>query len=154
MTVYRIAKDKYVEDLSGKGAELYGGRWNSEGRPVLYTSAYLSLSVLELLANQVWRHVSKGYSYISIDVPDDLSVEQLTPDDLPLGWNNPRYHSDTLRKGDHWLKANDSLGLWVPSAVLSQENNLLLNPAHKDYKKIKIKKVADLKIDHRILNVT
>lgn len=154
MIVYRIAKNKYIDDLSGKGAELYGGRWNSEGSPVLYTSAFLSLSVLELLANQVWRHVSIGYSYISIEVPEELQVDRLSPNDLPIGWNQPSYHIDTLRRGDNWLKANDSVGLWVPSAVLPQENNLLLNPVHTDFKSIKTKEVADLRIDHRILNVT
>lgn len=154
MIVYRIAKDKYINDLSGKGAELYGGRWNNQGRPVLYTSAFLSLSVLELLANQVWRHVSIGYSYLAIEVPEQSVMKRYTVDQLPTGWNEPRYHKQTPLIGDDWLKANDSLGLWVPSAVLPQENNLLMNPNHKDFKKLKIKEVAPLKLDHRILNVT
>jgi len=154
MIVYRIAKNKYIKDLSGKGAELYGGRWNNEGSPLLYTSAHLSLAVLELLANQVWKHVSKGYSYIELQIPDRLIVNKLDPSQLPIGWNLPRYHDSTIRTGDDWLKANAFLGLWVPSAVLPKESNLLLNPNHRNYKKIKIKEVAPIHIDHRILSVT
>ena len=100
------------------------------------------------------RDRSKGYSYLSIEIPDQLIMKQYTVDQLPIGWNQPRYHKVTPLRGDDWLKANDSLGLWVPSAVLPQENNLLINPNHNDFKKIKIKEVAPLKIDHRILNVT
>jgi len=151
MRAYRIAKDKYINDLSGTGAKLYGGRWNEEGTSVLYTSTNLSLAVLELLANHVWGLV-KGYSYVQLQIPDELLIKTANMDMLSSKWRKSQYSMSTISLGTTWARSQDSLGLLVPSAVLPTEYNLLLNPAHAEYHKVTSQKVEPLDLDRRVLS--
>lgn len=149
MTVYRIAKWKFLEDLSGTGARLYGGRWNKIGFPVIYTSAHLSLSVLEILANTDTRIFNDTYGYISIQIPDGL-ITKLNINDLPTNWRKSPYISQTVNAGTNWLKSKGSLGLIVPSSVLHQETNVLINPMHPDFSEVKITFSGKVDLDGRI----
>ena len=150
MKVYRIAKWQYLEDLSGVGAKLYGGRWNEEGTAMVYTSAHLSLAVLELLANQVRRLVDDTYGYICIEIPDAIPLRSINKDDLSSDWRAAQYTDQTTRMGTQWIKLQESLGLMVPSAVLAQEYNVLINPSHRDFDQLIIKEVGKLNLDGRI----
>lgn len=150
MIVYRITKKIYLDDISGIGAKLYGGRWNNEGLPLLYTSENLSLAVLELLANQVRRLVDDTYGYLSIEVPDKYTPTILAESDLPNDWRQHQYSEFTIREGSAWIRSQTSLAMAVPSAVLAQENNILINPLHKDFKKVKIVSKGELNLDGRV----
>lgn len=150
MVVYRIAKKIYLNDISGVGAKLYGGRWNKEGLSLLYTSENLSLAVLELLANQVRRLVDDTYGYIAIEVPEKYKPEIIKESDLPKNWRQNQYSEFTINKGSEWITGQSSLTLSVPSAVLSQENNILINPTHQHFKKLKIVTIGELKLDGRV----
>ncbi len=147
--VYRIAKWAYLEDLSGTGARLYGGRWNQEGYPMLYTSQHLSLAVLELLANNVRKLVDDTYGYIGISIPHDTnhSIESAI---LTSTWRQSPYSEQTIMYGTNWLKSKASLALTVPSAVLAQENNILINPLHSDFSKLAIVEKGRLDLDGRV----
>jgi RES domain-containing protein len=150
MIVYRIAKWEYLDDLSGTGARLYGGRWNDEGYPVVYTSEHLSLAVLELLANNIRKLIDQNYGYISIHIPETLLVQSINQSSLSPDWRKASYIDQTIHLGTEWLKSKSSAILHVPSAVLSQEFNLLLNPQHEDFEKIQIQSKEKLNLDGRI----
>jgi len=148
--VYRIGKWKYLEDLSGLGAKLYGGRWNREGLPVVYTSEHLSLAVLELLANQIRNLIDETYGYIQIEIPDDSSHFNIEANDLQADWRNGIYDPSTIKIGSTWLQDRSSLLLSVPSAVLMQETNILINPQHPHFQSVRITDRAALALDSRV----
>ena len=149
MEVYRIAKKSYLSDLSGTGAKLYGGRWNKVGLPLLYTSTHLSLAVLELLANQVRQLVDSSYGYIKLNVPDD-QIKRLQATSLHPNWRLSPYHDSTIQLGSHWIQGQDSLALNVPSAVLAQEANILINPLHPSFNYIFVIETGELELDGRV----
>ena len=150
MIVYRFASEQYKDDISGNGAGLFGGRWNSRGRPVLYTSNHISLSVLELLVHNKSDTSYKDPWLISISIPNNIVPVITHAEKLSAGWNNrPEY---TQWIGDMFLNENRSLLLQVPSSIIPQENNLLLNPQHKDFKKVKITDAVLFELDKRLLH--
>ena len=151
MIVYRFASEQYKEDISGNGAGLFGGRWNSKGRPVLYTSNHISLSVLELLVHNKNYTSYKDPWLISISIPDTIIPVITHAEKLSAAWDSrPEY---TQWMGDMFLNENSSLILQVPSSIIPQENNFLLNPLHKQFKKIKIINTTLFELDKRLLNV-
>ena len=128
MIVYRISGCGYINDLSGKGAALYGGRWNSKDIHVVYTAQSRALALLEAVVH-IGKVPQMGYCMASIDIPDD-SIEVFPLKTLPADWQaNPS--PDYLKViGDHFIKQNKHLALKIPSALMMEEHNYLLNPAH------------------------
>ena len=84
--LYRIGKTKRIRDLSGEGARLYGGRWNLKGTPVLYTSDSTALATLETLVHSPLHLMPNNRSIITLNLPDDLAVRDLSTEDLPSKW--------------------------------------------------------------------
>jgi len=150
MKVYRIAKWHYLDDLSGTGARLYGGRWNRVGSTVLYTSTHLSLAVLELLANHVRRLVDETYGYLTLEIPDSIKNPVISINDLDNDWRSIQYSDQTVRIGSKWIQSKESLALMVPSAVLSQEHNVLINPSHESFEQIVVHDKRRLGLDRRV----
>lgn len=151
MRVFRIAKKQYLEDLSGEGSRLFGGRWNKKGMPMLYFSDSLSTSLLEVLVHLDFKYLTKDFGYIEIDIPDNLIDTRLKLKDLDDNWRDNPPKSITTNLGTAFLKANRKLGLKVPCAILPIASNILINPKHKDFTKLKVIKVADLDIDSRLI---
>lgn len=148
MLVYRIARDTYIEDFSGEGARLYGGRWNRPGLAVLYTSQARSLALLELLVHfSSISAMQLPYSYAVLDVPNEFVVELPTgslPKNLHL-YNQTELWSIT----EHYFMKEDTLALRVPSVLVCGEYNYLLNPAHALYKKIRCLSIDNAVLDER-----
>lgn len=139
MELYRIAQEKYADDLSGNGAKLFGGRWNSEGLFALYTSSSRSLALLETLAHTPAKMLDlKVYMLITLSLPDNTRLETLDKSKLSPGWDAPDTRLITKRIGDEFLKRKGSLLLAVPSVLMPEENNYLVNVLHADMKKMKI----------------
>lgn len=149
MTVYRIAKEKYARDLSGRGAQLYGGRWNSKGIPALYTSQHRSLCILELLVHTTLETAPADMVLLAIKLPDKAPVTTLTPSDLPDSWNRFPFDDFTRQAGDEELKNGSSLVLKVPSAVVPEEFNYMINPQHPDAGNIQLNGLQHLQLDNR-----
>ena len=149
MIVYRIAKKAYLSDLTGTGARLYGGRWNKIGVPLIYTSSHLSLAVLELLANQVRQLVDDSFGYIKISIPDD-QIKRIDLPALHQHWRLSPYHESTIQIGSSWAQHQDSLALKVPSAVLHQDDNVLINPLHSDIPLLEVLETGELYLDGRL----
>ena len=146
MVVFRIARKERIEDLSGRGAELFGGRWNEKGYPALYTSSSLSLAALEVLAHTDKSMPPVNMAYASIYVPDSF----LSMKNLKL---SPEISE--VEYGTKWLKEKNGLMLKVPSIILpyeyEHECSLILNPLHEDFKKIFINEVHDFSFDVRLM---
>lgn len=150
MIIWRISKNKYASDISGEGARLFGGRWNEAGVKMLYTSQHLSLSILEILTTIPVAMVGDDYSYLKITVPDDVSVLRIENEDLLNVWDNNYLSNYTKDVGSKWISSNASLILMVPSVIVKEEYNILINPNHIDFSKIKIESVNKLKLDKRL----
>lgn len=149
MEIYRIAKCKFINDLIGIGAATFGGRWNSKGIHLLYTAATPSLALLETVV-----HISniplEEYCMITLSIPEQHIME-MTSKDLPENWfvNPP---PDRLRSiGDQFVKANRFLALKLPSAIMMEDSNFLINPNHPDFSKLSRVSARTVPIDERLL---
>ncbi len=150
MISYRLAIAKYARDLSGEGAAIFGGRWNPVGLRAVYTSQYISLSILEILARTQLNINPPDYQLITIDFPEtDVTLIKLP--ELKAGWKQHIEYTQWI--GEEFLKSNKSLALQVPSAVVERENNFLLNPLYKKYRNVKIVSVEPLDLDARLMQI-
>ena len=148
MIVYRITHSLYKDDLSGSGAKAFGARWNQAGSSMLYTAEHISLCSLELLVHLGWQELQKNFHLLSIYLPEDSPVKILEVDKLKKGWpEDPDY---TAFIGTEFLKLRQHLVMKVPSAVVPDEFNFLVNPLHPDFKKVKIKKNKPFIFDQRL----
>ena len=148
MIIYRLATEIYKKDLSGNGAKLYGGRWNSPGRAVLYTTENISLAVLEILVRADMQTIPLTYHLINIEIPDSMEALSISTSKLKTSWKDDLGYTQWM--GDEFIKFNKLLLLKVPSAVVDEENNYIINPAHADFKKVKISAVKKFMFDKRL----
>ncbi len=149
MILYRIAKCVYADDLSGTGARLYGGRWNSEGRSAIYMASSASLAVLEVLVHLPPLMIPNDYCLVEMEVPEN-SISTIDPEELPVNWKDISPPLALKQLGDAFLKKQDHLVLKLPSAIVPKEFNYLLNPLHKDMKKVKILQKQHFDFDERL----
>lgn len=147
MITYRLTTGKFAKDISGTGAKIYGGRWNPVGLGGLYTSQYISLAILEILVRATRATSPVSYTLTSFEIPDN-SIYQIQFGKLKNGWKYDLKYTQGI--GEDFLTDNQSLCLEVPSAIVPQENNFLLNPLHSDFKKIKIIASELLELDKRL----
>lgn len=150
MKIYRIAKKQYINDLSGEGARLFGGRWNKKGLAMLYFSESLSLCVLEILVHLDFHFLSNDFYYVEAEISDKLIYPSLKTNELDTVWKNNPPSPYTQQIGSDWLKENKNLAMRVPSAVLPLQHNILVNPRHLKLSDIKILKTDSLQIDQRV----
>jgi RES domain-containing protein len=147
---WRIIKSRFAADaFSGEGARLYGGRWNSPGIAMVYTAGSVSLATLELLVHLDNTSVLPSFSICPVDFDDSL-VELLDPANLPPDWNQSPPPTSLRTIGDDWISRGSSVALRVPSAVIENENNYLINPLHTDFKKLVIGSMEAFKLDSRL----
>lgn len=148
ITAWRIVKDNRASSaFSGQGARLYGGRWNSLGISVIYTSGSKALAALESL---VHLNPPTVFRYVAIPIQfDDALVERVTK--LPADWSEMPAPSTTKGIGDLWVKEARSAVLETPSVIIPEESNFLLNPAHPDFQKISFGKAKPFIFDRRLL---
>ena len=151
MELYRITQEKYTNDLSGNGARIFGGRWNSEGLFAVYTSSSRALALLETLAHTPAKFLSeKKYMLVTFSLPDNIRPEETDRTKLSTGWDAPDTRPLTKKLGDKFLRSKSSLFLVVPSVLIPEENNYLLNPLHPDFKKIKLINNRRIHFDERV----
>jgi RES domain-containing protein len=148
---WRIVKAKHAATaFTGEGAAKNGGRWNSRGVPVVYTSSTKSLAALESL---VHLNPPLRFKYVAIHIKfHDALVETFPPKSLPTDWRVEPPSPSSQRVGDAWVMAARSAVLALPSVIVSGELNFLLNPAHPAFKKIAIGKPERFWFDPRLLD--
>jgi len=138
MQAFRLASYVRRYDLSGYGAFLYGGRWNLRGTSVLYTAETRSLAIMEVLVHLTSEELPADMYLLTLNVPDASSRTELTVADMPPDWRRTGLLQPTALLGHAWLKSGTTLVLRVPSVVVPQEHNLLLNPAHPEFTQVKL----------------
>ena len=149
-TAWRVVKQEFAGNaFDGEGARLFGGRWHSSGRAVVYTSASTSLGVLEQLV-----HAEKGLLPFYVTIPVTFNadlVEMIDPVILPTSWRSSPPPYELQRIGDEWFDSMRSCILEVPSVIVPHESNFILNPNHPDFASIQIGEPIDLDIDQRLV---
>jgi len=153
MRVWRLVRKRRLPSaFSGEGSRIVGGRWNNPGIPVVYTSSSLSLATLEYLIRASALRAPQDVYSIWADVPDDLPMEIIPTDRLVKRWRRYDLPVQFLRDlGDAWFARAHTAVLRVPSAIIPVEDNVLLNPTHADFRKVRIGKSMLAAFDPRLL---
>jgi RES domain-containing protein len=153
MRVFRIERKRYLATtLTGQGASLASGfRWNSESTRLVYTAATRSLAMLEIMAHlDASEDLPTDRFFVEIEVPDALAIRVVEANDLPEGWDARPPNRFTQRLGDEFVRNPTAAVLQVPSAIIPEEFNFLLNPAHPDARRLQIVKTTPLQFDARM----
>lgn len=145
MLLYRIAKKAFIEDLSGLGSRLYGGRWNEKGYSAIYTSSSLALCMCETLVHCDKSIIPQNMFLAEMEIPDEM---------VPADFFKISQNEETSIAGTKWLKEKSSVAIRVPSVILPAEYNkdfnVILNPEHPDFAKLKINTVVECPFDLRL----
>ncbi|MDR6784728.1 RES domain-containing protein [Pedobacter africanus] len=149
MRLYRISACKRATDMSGMGAKLFGGRWNSVGISVLYMASSRALAALEVLAHLTNIQDPESFCITVFEVPEK-SIEEVEKELLPTNWNSYPSPSSLRKRGDTFARANKALLLKVPSAIVEDEYNYILNVSHPLADKVKIVEVKAFLFDKRL----
>ena len=151
VTAWRMYKPRYAASaFTGEGARAYGGRWNSPGTRMIYTAGTASLAALELLVHLQSRQVLESYWLCPVTI-DARNVQTLRVSDLPPNWRANSGRDALRRLGDAWIESGSSAVLRVPSVIIATEFNYLVNPAHRQFSKIKIGRHRKFRFDPRLM---
>jgi RES domain-containing protein len=152
MTVYRIEREKYLEDtLQGIGASMVKGyRWNSLNTRLVYTAESRALATLETSVHlDLSEDLPNDRYYVEIEIPESITILEVNIDDLPENWDSKPPTITTQEIGDYFVNSNEGAILKVPSSIVPQEFNYLINPNHSDSNKIRMIKTYKMNFDSR-----
>lgn len=152
MIVYRIEREKYLKNtLQGIGASTSKGyRWNSIYTRIVYTAESRALATLEVSVHlDLSEDLPNDRYFVEINIPDEITILEVNIDDLPEDWDSKPPTITTQTIGDDFIYNNDAAILKVPSSIIPQEFNYLINPNHKDSRKIKVIKTSKMTFDSR-----
>jgi RES domain-containing protein len=133
-----IQESQLIEAFTGEGSRLYGGRWNHKGTPVIYLGGSLALAALE-----VFVHIrsivpfNQKYLSFSASIPENVDIKKLELESLPSNWREFPAPNATKDIGTQWAERRETALLQVPSVIIPEEVNYILNPSHADFSKIK-----------------
>jgi len=150
MEVFRLTRQKYSKELSGKGAALYDNRWNSKGVEMVYTSESRALALAEISVHLAFSIVPSDYVILEISIPDNISILEIEKSILPDDWNTFPYINATQVLGDSFVREEKYGLMKMPSAIVPDEHNYLINLKHPDCKSIKIVDRSPFKFDDRL----
>lgn len=153
MVVFRLDREKRKDSiLSGIGAEKVGGRWNSPGIKAVYTSESASLAILEVIVHlDLSEDLPNDRILVKINIPDDLSLIQIEESKLPKNWDKFPYFNETQVIFDEFVADNKSAILKVPSVIVPEEFNYILNPAHPDFNRVFVLHLSHFNFDQRLI---
>lgn len=149
MIVFRLTKGKYKNVLSGKGAEINGGRWNNKGRQVIYTGESRALCTTEIAVHTPLGIVPTDYFLQTIEIPNVI-IYEISITELNKNWRNFPHELSTKLIGDKLIDESQFLVIKAPSAVIQDEFNYLINPSHIQYSKVKLHKIEAFTFDKRL----
>jgi RES domain-containing protein len=152
MKLYRVGRAKYAHDITGEGARLFGGRWNHKLTGCLYTSESRALAVLEYTVNVNIDEIPRALCITTIEVPE-TSIIELHEKNLPGNWKEVPAPSSTKELGTKLLQEAKALIIKVPSTIIPNEYNFLINPRHPEIDTVRIEGVVDFVYDVRIKTV-
>ena len=149
MKVYRIGKTKHANDITGEGAKLFGGRWNHKLVPCIYTSESRALALLEYTVNINIEEIPRALSIATFEIAAN-SIEVIKENKLPGNWRQSPVPSSTKDFGTHLLRTSSHAVFRIPSSIIPEEYNYILNPLHLNNKHFKIVDIKDFIYDVRI----
>jgi RES domain-containing protein len=147
MLVYRIAVAAYADKLIASGR---AARWNPNEVKMIYTASSRSLACLENVVHRSQAGLNQLFNVMTIECPDHLEIETIHLKDLAANWADFDQMRISQRIGESWIKENKTAILRVPSSIIGEEVNYLLNPEHKDFKLIRLIKSDPFNFDKRI----
>ena len=151
-SAWRIVRASRAQTaFTGEGARRSGGRWNSPGVHVVYVSEHQSTAALEVFTNRMPFILEEKYKAFHLEWPDHLT-ERFPMEKLPANWRVFPAPSETKEIGDRWVQERRSAVLALPSAISPADTNFLLNPEHRDFKRIRIASPINFDFDPRLLN--
>jgi len=150
MEVFRLSREKYADTLSGAGAAIKGGRWNSIGFELIYAASNRSLAMAEVAVHFTLATLPDDYMMVTIVIPDDLPIMEITEKDLPLNWNSFPHPASTQKLGDQFILQNKYCVAKIPSVVTKGDFNFLINPNGAGFNKISISEIEKFPFDKRI----
>ena len=151
MRIWRICRKPHAGDpLSGRGGLFTSGRWHTKGQRIIYTSRSLALAALEILVHVDRDMLPADLLQLEMNIPDKVKVLEIGIKELPKNWQSYPAPAVLQRLGDDWLASESTAVLEVPSAVIPEENNLLLNPRHADASNIRVLSTKDFAYDSRL----
>lgn len=150
MEVFRLSRKDFSTQLSGKGASLKGARWNSTGIELIYTANNRSLAMAEVAVHFTIATLPADFMMITINLPDDVSIKEVSESELPKDWQDFPHPTSTQRIGDEFVFENKYCVLKIPSVVTKGDFNLIINPRHPDFNKIEIIEIEKFPFDKRI----
>lgn len=151
LTAWRVVKAKHAANaFDGEGARVDGGRWNSPGTPVVYTSQSAALAALEMLVHLGRASILGAYVLIPCTFDGHL-VSRLDQKRLPKNWRSYPAPPELQLIGVEWAKNDTSAVLEVPSAIVDTDSNYLLNPQHADFRTIRVMDPQVFEFDLRLL---
>jgi RES domain-containing protein len=148
MIIYRLCNEEYKDDISGTGAKLTGGRWNTAGIPALYSAEHISLAVLEILVNTNTKLIPISYYLLKLEIPDSLIPLEIIKEKLKKDWKNDIEYTQWM--GTTFCKAGKAVFLKVPSAIIDEEHNYIFNPLHNKFKNLKVLMSKRFNFDNRL----
>lgn len=152
MEVFRLSREKFATPFSGKGAALYGARWNQKGTELIYTAEIRSLAMAEIAVHLTLATLPEDFVIMTIDIPDEIGIQQLLESDLPKDWKEFPFPRSTQKIGSDFVFQNTYAVLKLPSVVVKGDFNLLINPNHPDFTKITIVNIEKFPFDKRIFD--
>ncbi len=152
MQVYRLSRKKYASELSGIGTLKFGNRWNSKGTEIIYCANSRALAMAEVSVHLSLITLPKDFVMLEINIPKSITIEILDKKNLPENWNDFPHTYKTQKLGDIFIYSNENCILKVPSAVVKGDYNYLINPHHRDFKKIKILNFYKFPFDRRLFS--
>jgi len=147
MTVYRICLEKWTHQLTASG---FPARWNSKGTFVVYTAGSRALACLENVVHRSGEGLNNDFRTMVINIPDTLKIAEISHENLPKNWTDIKAYSDCQKIGDAWIRERKTAVLRVPSSIIQNEYNYLLNPNHPDFYEIKLTQIEPFVFDSRI----
>jgi RES domain-containing protein len=152
MLLYRVTSYAFARDLSGSGAQMYGGRWNPKGMAALYTAETPAQALLEFLPHFPETCVPHNLELVTIGTPDNLTIEEISNNNLPENWaaKPPVIHTAAI--GCEWLIKGVTAALRVPSVMLpfGKAWNMVLNPTHPQSRELEVIEVVTISVDPRL----
>jgi RES domain-containing protein len=147
MLTFRIGHKNYAASLTASGV---AGRWASAGKKVIYAAESIALALLENMVRRQGVGFNDDFKIVVIEIPDDIAIHIIKPGELKAGWRNFREYTICQVIGNKWFDAQDTCILKVPSAVIPESSNYVINTLHPDFKRIKIVQISPLVPDERI----
>ncbi len=151
MEVFRLVREPFAQTLSGKGAAINGGRWNTKGVEMIYTAINRSLAMAEVAVHFSIATMPKNYMMVTVHIPDDMDIKCLHTKQLPANWNQFPHPTTTQNIGNLFIIENTHCCLKVPSVVTQGDFNILINPLHNDFHRIKVINIEKFPFDQRLL---